>query len=140
MTPKELKDCLVEVIGDDLGQYKRPGLPDIPAFWVWDRPLPADYAVITALPTEPMIPAIEGILDPNSVPRKRTRNTRHLTLDRVWSLTLVGHDRRQLFDSVVDRMLCHFSQLDEPTYLAGSDLYNPQYQFFIPFLTTMEVS
>ena len=140
MTPKELRDCLIEVVGDDLGQYKRPELPNVPAFWVWDRPVPGDYAVITAPLTEPQIPAFEGVLDPNPVVRKRSRNTRSLNIDWVWKFTLVSHDRRQFFEPVIARMLCHFQQLDEPVYLEGTDLYNPQYQFSIPFLETLEVT
>jgi hypothetical protein len=140
MTPKELRDCLVAVIGDDLGQYARPMLPNIPAFWVWDRPLPADFKVVTAPLNQPSIPALEGVLDPNPTVKKRSRNTRSLTVDWVWTFRLIAHDRRQSFSPVIDRMLCHFRQIDDPIYIEGSDLYNPQFQFSIPFLATVEVN
>jgi hypothetical protein len=63
-----------------------------------------------------------------------------LTVDWVWTFRLIAHDRRQSFSPVIDRMLCHFRQIDDPIYLEGSDLYNPQFQFSIPFLATVEVN
>lgn len=135
-----LRQCLIDLIGADLGEYQRPDGPNIPAFWVYDRPLPGQYKVVTMDELSPWVPALEGVLDPNTEPRPKVKNTRFLAYDEIWTFRLVQHDRRQPMREAVRRIMCHFEQTPFPTYLAGSDLYHAQYTFEIPILSSLEVS
>lgn len=140
ITPVQLRSCVAAVVGDDLGQYARPNLSNAPSIWVWDRPLPSDYKVIKATSLDDvLIPCFEAIIDPTPTPRQRSRQTRGTVIDWLWSITVVQHDRRQLFQSMIERFYCHFRQLEDPIYLEGTDLYPAQLQWRIPFIDFIEV-
>ncbi len=136
----KLREMVCDAVGDDLGEYQRPELPNIPAVWVRDRPLPQRWKVVVADQLSPVIPAFEAVILPQPAPLIQSRNVGHLFAEHRWQLQVTQHDSRQPMDEMINRVFCISPRVRSPVYIAPTDLYLGQITFDIPVNLLHEVA
>ena len=129
----EIKEFAQEVLADQLGQYKRPGLPDTPAIYV-GRIIPAGYKVIVS-PDDELnpVPAIECIISKFPDYKILPSNFRGTAIEETWKLFLIFHDDRQFPRTAIQLICANFQLIGEIAHLNASVNVPEQYQFSIRF-------
>jgi len=132
----EIRQALVSVLGDQLGSYSRPNLPDAPACWV-GRSLPRGYKVIVASPVEPTVPAIELVIQRFPDYQIQARNSANRGIAEKWQFFLVFHDYRQDPRLAINSVMRSFNVVDF-SHLPGTDLAPEQYQIQIEYYNRLK--
>lgn len=128
----DLRAALIDSLGQELGEYKRPVLPNTPAIWV-GRHLPAGYKVVMSASTEPLINALEVVVDKYPEPELKFRNFGAPALSSRWNVFLVFHDDRQDPQPAL-AAICRDFRIDARVdHLPATDLNPEQYKFLIDY-------
>jgi hypothetical protein len=138
--PEQMRGYLLQVFrsvpaeegGDPLGEYKRPGLPNVPAIIV-GRSLPKNYSVVVAPPDLDPIPALEVIVDNFPDFSLPGGNFNAIALGKNWRIYLVFHDDRQFPEAAIRAIAQNFRIVSDIQSLAANDRRPYQYQLLITF-------
>jgi hypothetical protein len=128
----EIKAAVQLALGTQLGQYRRPNLPNIPAIWL-GRNIPANCKVITAPPKDPPVPALEVIVDLFPEYAVIPSNFKSKALSEMWRIWLIFHDDRQFPREAIRSIITNFQIVDSPAHLPAADPNPNQYQILITY-------
>jgi hypothetical protein len=129
----EIKAEVMEALGAELGEYRRPGLPNIPAIWI-GRKIPPDYKVVVS-PDDDDVPvsALECIVDTFPDFRLLPSNFRSRAIGEDWRIWLIFHDDRQFPRSAVQAISQRFEIVEILPHLPATNQNPTQYQILISY-------